>query len=198
MNEAVGLPDVPFEAFVASRPDEEVWELIEGRFLMQGQPSVEHQLVAGNIEHLLNDALERAGIARFAVQGSTVDLRPAFDAAYVPDVCVLDATDDPRRNTSRTCFLAVEVVSPSDRRVLPGTDETKIAAKMRGYRSLPSCEAILVVALDEQAVTLHLRGADAWQVAELRDPTSTIALPGFGLACSVADCYRRTSVPVRN
>ena len=196
LDEHARVPDGTFEDFVASRPDEETWELVEGHVLMQAQPSVEHQLVAGNIERLLNDALERAGILRFAIQATTIDLRPGIEGSYVPDVSVLDATDDDLgRNTSRTCFLAAEIVSPSDMRTLPGTGEAKIATKVKRYRGLPSCEAILVVELEEQGVFLHVRRDAGWRLERLRAPDDTIVLPSFGLRCALRDIYARTSVP---
>ncbi|WP_246687851.1 Uma2 family endonuclease [Methylobacterium sp. WL93] len=47
-----------FWDFVASRPDEEKWELIEGRFVMQAQPSIDHQIIAGNLDRRLSEGLD--------------------------------------------------------------------------------------------------------------------------------------------
>ena len=82
--------DASFDDFVASRPHEESWELIDGHFDMEAQPTFNHQIIAGNLERLLNDALERSGAERIAVQNPTLDLSPAsIDARHVPDVGVL-------------------------------------------------------------------------------------------------------------
>ncbi|MCJ2039334.1 Uma2 family endonuclease [Methylobacterium sp. E-041] len=49
----------------SSRPiDEEKWELIEGRFVMQAQPSIDHQIIAGNLDRRLSEGLERIGSDR--------------------------------------------------------------------------------------------------------------------------------------
>ena len=134
-------------------------------------------------------------MSRFAIQATTVDLRPGADGAYVPDVSVLDATDgNLGRNTSRTCFLVVEIVSPSDRRSIPETGHTKLAAKVKGYRGLPTCEAILVVELEERRVELYTRRGDGWHAVGLRDDDELV-LPSFGLRCTTRYIYARTNVP---
>ncbi len=195
MNEHARVAGPSFDEFVRSRPDEETWELVDGSFMMQAQPSVEHQLISGNVERLLNDGLEREGIPRFAVQGAAIELGSGRSDTYVPDVAVLDASDeDLDRNASQTCFLACEVVSPSDRRLVPGTGETKIASKVRGYRELRSCEVILVIEQGAPFVTLLVRTDGVWGSEDLRSPDDDIVLPAFGLRCTLADIYARTRV----
>ena len=195
MNEHARVAKPTFDDFVRSRPDEETWELIDGHFLMQAQPSVEHQLISGNVERLLNDGLEREGIARFAIQATTIKMGSGSDGSYVPDVAVLDAMeDDLGRNQSRTCFLAVEVVSPSDGRIVPETGETRLAMKVRGYRGLRSCEAILVIEQGEPDVTLHVRCDDDWRSESFTDLSDEIVLPSFALRCTLRDIYSRTRV----
>jgi Uma2 family endonuclease len=48
-----------FRAWLASRPDEEHWELIEGIPMMMTAPNRRHQRITGNLEALLNAALKR-------------------------------------------------------------------------------------------------------------------------------------------
>jgi hypothetical protein len=45
-----------FRAWLASRPDEEPWELIEGVPMMMTPPNRRHQRIASNLESLLNRA----------------------------------------------------------------------------------------------------------------------------------------------
>jgi len=81
------VSDAFFRDFVASRPDGEVWELIDGQIVMQAQPTFDHQIIAGNLERLLNDALDRMGSDRIALQNPAVDLSPVIvGSQYVPDV----------------------------------------------------------------------------------------------------------------
>jgi len=49
-----------FRNWVASRPDEERWELIDGVPMMMAPATRDHQRIASNLERLLNDALERS------------------------------------------------------------------------------------------------------------------------------------------
>src|SRR6266571_5334813 len=48
-----------FRTWLASRPDEEHWELIEGAPMMMTPPNRRHQRIASNLESLLNTALKR-------------------------------------------------------------------------------------------------------------------------------------------
>ena len=48
-----------FRAWLASRPDEEHWELIDGVPMMMTPPNRRHQRIASNLELLLNAALKR-------------------------------------------------------------------------------------------------------------------------------------------
>ena len=56
-----------FWDFLASRPDEEKWELIEARFVKQAQPSIEHQIIAGNLDRRLSEGVERIGSDRVVI-----------------------------------------------------------------------------------------------------------------------------------
>src|ERR1700694_2084035 len=46
-----------FRNWVASRPDEERWELVAGVPMMMAPPTRDHQRIASNLERLLNDAI---------------------------------------------------------------------------------------------------------------------------------------------
>ncbi|WP_375456929.1 Uma2 family endonuclease [uncultured Methylobacterium sp.] len=132
---------------MASRPDEEKWELIEGHFVMQAQSNFNHQLIAGNLECLLTEGLDQLGLPRVAMQNPAIDLRPTIDGhTYVPDVAVLDAADiEPNRNVTSTCYLAAEIISRSDRCKPSGAKREEIAIKLEGYETLPMCEAVLLI-----------------------------------------------------
>ena len=54
------VSDAFFRDFVASRPDGEVWELIDGQIVMQAQPTFDLKIVAGNLERLLKQAGQQA------------------------------------------------------------------------------------------------------------------------------------------
>ncbi len=196
MNEHARLPASMFDDFVATRPDEERWELIEGSFVMQATPNIDHQIIAQNLASLLNIGFRDNGIARFALQNASVDLSPVIAGnKFVPDVAVLDAADvEPGLNTLTRCRLAVEIVSPSDRRPIVRKGRPRLAIKRDGYVSLPDCEAILIIEQDRYAVTVGQRSGEAWSWTELTDAADELALPGFGLRCPLADIYAGTSL----
>ncbi|GJD96195.1 Uma2 family endonuclease [Methylobacterium iners] len=185
-----------FQDFVASRPDEEKWELIDGRFIMQAQPNIDHQLIAGNLDRLLNDALERFGADRVAVQNPAIDLRPTVDNhTYVPDVAVLDSSEIvPGLNIMQTCYLAAEIISANDRRKPSGAAREKIAIKVENYEALPACEVILLIEQASFDVTVAVREGDLWVRHRLTSLDERVVLPTIGLDCALADLYARTSL----
>ena len=185
-----------FRDFVASRPDEEKWELIEGRFVMQAQPSIDHQIMAGNLDRRLSEGLERIGSDRIVIQNPAIDLRPAIEGnTYVPDVAVIDQSDvEPGRTVSGSCYLAAEIISPSDRRKPSGTNREKIAIKLAGYQALPMCEAVLLIEQRVITVTLATRAGGGWITQRLTDPDDRLTLPAVGLDCRIGDFYARTSL----
>jgi Uma2 family endonuclease len=188
-------PSASFDEFIASRPDEESWELIGGRFVMQAQPTINHQIIAWNLQRLLNEALARSGASRIAVQNPMIDLGSSVaETKYVPDVGVLDLADiEPGRHTTKTCYLAAEIVSPSDKRAPTAGGKSKIETKLEGYRALSSCEAILVVEQDRPELRLFIRRPGGWAEERFSLLESEIALPDVGLRCGLSEVYARTS-----
>ena len=185
-----------FWDFVASRPDDEKWELIGGRFVMQAQPSIDHQIIAGNLDRRLSEGLERIGSDRVVIQNPAIDLRPVIEGnTYVPDVAVIDQSDvEPGRTVSGSCYLAAEIISPSDHRKPSGTHCEKIAIKLAGYQALPTCEVVLLIEQRVITVTLATRAGSGWITRRLTDPNDRLALPEAGLDCRVGDLYARTSL----
>jgi Uma2 family endonuclease len=185
-----------FQDFVAARPDEERWELIAGRFLTQAQPNIDHQIIAGNLDRLLTDGVERLGLDRIALRNPAIDLRPALEGhVYVPDVAVIDAGEvEPGRNVVSACFLAAEILSPSDRRRPAGTKSPKIEIKLLGYEALPMCEAVLLVEQRAFDVTLSERTGSGWVRRRMTDPDDRLVIASAGLECRLGDVYARTTL----
>src|SRR5262245_27935715 len=87
-----------FRQFVADRPDEEHWQLLDGVAMMMAPPTRAHQRIASNLEHLLNDALERHAPKLVAYQRLGVNLGPRIEYYDPePDVVVVDAESDDER-----------------------------------------------------------------------------------------------------
>src|SRR5262245_11556280 len=83
-----------FRAFVATRPDEEHWELIDGAARKISPVTKAHRRIASNLEHRLNDALQRISLSLAAYQRLGLNIAPVSkDYDPEPDVVVIDADD---------------------------------------------------------------------------------------------------------
>ncbi len=189
-------PPTGFDDFVASRPDEETWELICGLFVMQATPTIPHSVLASNIERLINDGAASLGLDLIACREVTIDMSDAGIVGggnYVPDVAVIDEADlqDGLSSTGR-CHLAVEVISPSDRKPISKATRPKIEIKVEGYQHLPSCKAVITVDQSDLLVEVMIRTEQGWSVSRHEAPDDEIILTDFGLRCTVADIYHRT------
>jgi Uma2 family endonuclease len=173
-----------FRGFVEGRPDEEHWELIDGVAMMMAPPTKAHQRIASNLERLLNEALERHSPALVAYQRVGVNLGPNVqDYDPEPDVTVVEADGDDERYSDRF-YLAAEIVSLSDR--------SHVESKRKVYKLHDSCTCILTVQQDRFEIRIDLRTKSGWSEQVLKKPDDTLALPDFGLSCSIADLYRGT------
>jgi Uma2 family endonuclease len=73
-----GLMSGPaFREFQDHRPDHERWELIAGVPMMMSPPTIAHNRIAGNLERLLNEALERHAPTRIATSVPVSNWGPA-------------------------------------------------------------------------------------------------------------------------
>ena len=96
------------------------------------------------------------------------------------------------RSSRQRYFTDDEVVSPSDKKPIAGSARSKIDIKLEGYQNLPSCDAVLMVDQGEIRVTVLIRTERGWAESRYLLPDDEIAIPNFGLTCTVADIYFRT------
>ncbi|WP_350278190.1 Uma2 family endonuclease [Kribbella sp. HUAS MG21] len=89
------------------------YELIDGILLVSPAPAIRHQIVASN----LNDVLKRACPAELLVLFAPVDVVLATDTVLQPDLVVAARDAFAERDLPVAPLLAVEVLSPSTRRV---------------------------------------------------------------------------------
>lgn len=172
-----------FRAWLASRPDEEHWELIEGVPMMTVPPNRRHQRIANNLENLLNAALKRhdPGLVAYHDIGVNIASTVLYDPK--PDVAVIreDENTDPRY--ADRFYLVAEVLSDSDKDI--------IDSKRDIFRAHPSCICMLLVRQDRVEIIVEQRAADGWQSRAL-GAADDLVMPEFGLACPVKDVYRDT------
>ena len=170
-----------FRAWLASRPDEEHWELIEGVPIMMTPPNRRHQRIASNLESLLNAALKRHNPVLAAYHDIGVNIVSTVPYDPEPDVTVIreDENRDPRY--AERFYLVAEVLSESDKDV--------IESKRDIYRAHPSCTCILLVHQDRMEIAVERRIPEGWR-AEVLHGSDELNLPEFGLTCAVRDIYR--------
>jgi Uma2 family endonuclease len=172
-----------FRAWLASRPDEEHWELIEGVPMMMTPPNRRHQRIASNLETLLNAALQRHAPGFAAYQAIGVNIVSTVPYDPEPDVAVIREDENPDPRYADRFYLVAEVLSESDKGI--------IESKRDIYRAHPSCMCILLVRQDRVEITVDRRAADGWR-SQVLLAADELAVPEFGLACPVRAVYRDT------
>src|ERR1700686_1365528 len=107
-----------FRAWLASRPDEEHWQLIEGVPMRMTPRNRRHQRIASNLEALLNAALKRHNPMLLAYQAIGVNIASTAPCDPEPDVAVIreDENADPRY--ADRFYLVAEVLSESDNDII--------------------------------------------------------------------------------
>jgi Uma2 family endonuclease len=192
MRDRPRLPVHVFRRFVEGRPEEEHWELIDGVAVMMAPPTLAHQIIAGNLQRLLNDALEIHAPTLVACQRAGVNIGPLVEHYDPePDVIVIDtaAAEIPGERYADRFYLAAEIVSSSER--------TYIESKREIYKLHDACKYILTIQQDRVDVRIDLRAEADWSEQLLTGLGDPLVLAEFGLRCKVWDIYRGTSLAPR-
>jgi len=177
------LSVVAFRAWLASRPDEEHWELIEGVPMMMTPPNRRHQRIASNLEALLNTALKLHNPVLAAYHDIGVNIVSTVPYDPEPDVAVIREDENPDPRYAERFYLVAEVLSERDKGI--------IESKRDIYRAHPSCTCILLIRQDRLEITVDTRAGDGWRSQTLQGADQLILLE-FGLTCPVRDVYRDT------
>lgn len=165
-------------------------------------PNVKHEFLDGHVFAMAGGTLEHSGIAANLVTLLSVQLREqpcrVFnsdlrvrvlstglgtypDASVVCGEARMDEEDPEGTTLVNPCFL-VEVLSPS-------TESYDRGDKLLHYKQIPSLEAVLLVAHDEQRLELWRRTSDRWTL-ELARAAERLAVPSLGVLLDVAEVYR--------
>ncbi|GGD99427.1 hypothetical protein GCM10011390_17820 [Aureimonas endophytica] len=183
---AARLSAETFQATIEDRPDEERWQLIDGRpFLMMNPPTLVHQRISLNLARHLNDALEGAGHDLFAMIEIGLMIEGLDDFRPIADVAVVGGSVE-RVHYARDFHLAAEVLSPSN------TSEM-IGRKRELYARAPDCLHVLILHQTEACAEVWSR-ADGWRGRVFRSIEDRIALPEFGFDRRLGDLYKGTPV----
>ncbi|WP_438345073.1 Uma2 family endonuclease [Methylorubrum populi] len=174
-----GMRVAEYQVWVADRPDEERWELIDGEPVPMAPQSERHQQIVLNLARKLSDiARDRGGRA---IPGIAV-LSDSLDTfAPIPDV-VVRCGPPLNDGYARDPILVAEVLSPS-------TMSRDRGRKTDFYRSLASLKLFLIVYQDEPRVEVWRRGADGGWAFEARGLDRAIGPPELGGDLAVAEIY---------
>ena len=176
-----------FLAFYDTRPDEEQWQLVDGIVILMTPPFVTHQIIASNLQRLINDFAERESVPWRVYQRTASNWRLFPTTGLNLTSPVIDLDIPPNRRYVDRFYLVAEVLSSS-------CDE-RILLKRRFYRSHDPNQAILLFGQERMELELDRRTADGWATELLTGGDAFLDLPAFGLACPLRDLYRNTRVP---
>ena len=174
-----------FLAFYETRPDEEQWQLVDGVAIRMTPPFATHQIIAANLQELLNATLAKEGARRRAFQRMGIELLPQFpNYRPEPDVVVIDLPLPSEQRYVNRFYLAAEILSDSD--------DERIDLKRSFYRAHEHNRAILLIRQDAFAIELDRRMGDGWRTEPLSGPEASLRLEEFGLVCPLSEIYRDT------
>jgi Uma2 family endonuclease len=191
----VGVPTIktgPFTveeyfAFTDTRPDNEKWELIDGRPILNASPSGLHQLVLQNLIVVLGTIQRKQPQSWESTPG--IGVRVSDTSLPEPDVFILPAGTirrDPYRRETRDVLVAFEILSPS-------TADRDLRWKRIAYTSLASLTHYVVIAQDVVDVVDFAREA-GFAERHYRSLDDSVELPSLGISLPLAEIYRDTGL----
>src|ERR1700733_2193101 len=180
----------PQEYLWIDRATDHKSEYYAGEALPMTASSVNHEIIAANVQNLLNAQL---GDRPCRVLGSNLRARPTVDGPYFyPDrvaFCGAPFLEDAFEDTLLDAAVIIEVLSPSTERF----DRT---TKFDWYKKLPSLEHYLLIAQNAVSIEQRTRQGDgSWATTVTTDPMAEIPLQNINCLLSVAATYK--NVPFR-
>lgn len=175
-----------FLAFIAVRPSEERWELIDGVAYMMTPPTLKHQVVAKNLAFELNLHFRDRSLAFSALQEIGLIVPEVERFRPEADVAVLDDVMDLETSYADRFYLVAEVRSDSN------TDH-EIELKRVRYLQHPVNLHCLVISQTEVKVEVWSRRND-WQRTELTRLDQAIEMPEWNLSIPLTALYRGTAL----
>lgn len=174
-----------FENMLFDRPEDEKWELIDGRLLksMVGA-RWEHKQIVLNIAFSLNSHFRAKGKPCRAYEEAFWLKSETHGIQVFPDVIVFSGKLDPGQASIDNPIVLFEVVSK-------GGEERDLVVKRNAYRRLPSLASYAAVFRDHARVEHDLRGPNGWRPdAPLEQMDDMLTIPALDFEMSLADIYR--------
>jgi len=171
------------EYFALEESSDVRYEYVAGEiFAMSGATSA-HNTILLNIGSAFKAHL-RGGPCRAYVDSMKVHLRMGRkDVFYYPDVTVFCGNVDPKDRFIETPKLIVEVLSPATERI----DRTEKAVN---YRQIDALEEYVLVAQEQQEVTVYRR-EDDWRPQIVRSSQGTVLFRSIELELEMQLIYEQ-------
>jgi Uma2 family endonuclease len=177
-----------FLAFADARPETERWELIDGLPVMMTNPSLDHDVIVGNLIVSITPRLRPRGCR---VHHSVLLRRSdRNDFGAVPDLVIRCGPVDGRRRTLSDAIGVIEVLSPS-------TMSYDRGDKLRHYLAMQTLRHIALVYQTEMRVeiwTRDLEGAWPAEASVLRSTDERLDLNAVDVSVALSDIYVDTSL----
>ncbi len=174
-----------FDGMRLHKPDDEKWELVEGRILksMVGARWGHKQIVL-NILMALNNHLRARGSHCRAFDETFAVRDKDLDIDTFPDVVVHCGKLAPTATSLNDPKIIIEVVSPS-------SEEHDRLTKRLAYQRLASLEQYVLVTRDRMLVDVYNRTPAGWAGdVQLEMPEAVLALPAIDFTMPLAEIYR--------
>jgi hypothetical protein len=162
-----------FRTWLASRPDEEHWELIEGVPMMTTPPNRLHQRIASNLESLLNAALKRHNPMLVAYHDIGVNIVSTVPYDPEPDVAVIREDENPDRATP-IAFIWLPRFCPRATRASP---KASGISTERMHPALAFCWYVRIAWKSLWTVEPPMAGAPRCCMQPTNSPCRSSALP---------------------
>lgn len=180
-----GLTIAEFLAFTETRPQGERWELIEGQPVLNPSPVTLHQIIVGNLNHLLLLEKARLNAKWLPLPGIGTIVPASKNSLPVPDILVMaEAPDDLYQHTTPDSLVLIEVLSRSN-------TKARRDWRRKVYASVPNCQHYLTIATKKVEIRRHDRAND-WAEMVVAPEALQIKLEALGVSLAVADIYRHT------
>jgi Uma2 family endonuclease len=171
-------------AFIASRPEDERWQLIDGVAMMMPPPTVRHQVIAANLAFELNTHFRQRQLNLRAVQETGLMVPEVASFRPEADVAVLDRSGDVDTLYADRFYLVAEILSESNA-------DKDMAAKARRYTQHPQNLYFLLIDQKLVRVEIWARAAD-WKPLTLASLDAALEVPEWGFRMPLAALYDGT------
>ena len=146
----------------------------------QAGASGEHVQISGRIAGKLLDAADEKGCRLY--QSDMQIFIPDEAIYFYPDVMLVCGQERPDRYYETSPCLLVEVLSRS-------TAHNDRRHKYSVYTGIPSLQTYLIVSQDSRHVVEYQRGAEGWQMRELKE-SGEVSVPCLGVTLTLEQIYR--------